>query len=468
MKAPQSVVVGGGIAGLVASYLLAGRGHGVTLLEREPEVGGLLRSFDYGSYGRFDYGTHNIGETGVAELDELLHGLLPSSEWQVLEGERRDLAGTYFGGALHPGSVYPDLRGLPRALYQSCVVDFFQGINAGVDLVDGDARSYLVGRFGTTIADEVLGQVIAKLFGRVAAELDPMATMITSLDRVVLFDEPVMLALVGSEVLRSRLAFPDQRRLPPGLSSGSRSLYPRNYGMYRVIDALRDRLQSMSVTIKCGATLSGLKVRSGRVVGVEYLVGGKALEMPVDGHLVWTTGWNPLGAVLGASLTTKAERPRRTVLANILLDRPLACSGLHYFYCYDPDLLTFRVTNYAAFCSGAARAGGHPVCLEMFVDDAPVLDTEALGRRAENELRRLGVVVDGTQVLFNKVEVLQAGFPLPSLTNMKALNEARAWVESRGIANLLVLGILAQPRQFFQKDVLRHAYRTIAAREGFA
>ena len=43
---PAAVVIGGGIAGMTAALSLARRGFSVTLVEREPELGGLLRHLD--------------------------------------------------------------------------------------------------------------------------------------------------------------------------------------------------------------------------------------------------------------------------------------------------------------------------------------------------------------------------------------------------------------------------------------
>ena len=43
-------IVGGGLMGLVLAYRLAGKGHCVTVLERDRQLGGLATYHDYGAF----------------------------------------------------------------------------------------------------------------------------------------------------------------------------------------------------------------------------------------------------------------------------------------------------------------------------------------------------------------------------------------------------------------------------------
>ena len=56
------VILGGGLAGLSAGYELVTRGHTVTILEREPHVGGMASSFveDGEEYWTHDFGPHRF------------------------------------------------------------------------------------------------------------------------------------------------------------------------------------------------------------------------------------------------------------------------------------------------------------------------------------------------------------------------------------------------------------------------
>lgn len=466
MSTPHSFVVGGGISGLFAACCLIDKGHRVTLLERGAEVGGLLRSFDYGAWGRFDYGAHNLAETGVAELDALLYGLLPESEWQVLDGNRRDIGGNFFNGRVHAGSVYPDLRSCPDELYKSAIAGFFDNLDRGKPGGRSDARSFLADRFGVEIESRILSPVLRKLYGRESSELDVFAAMLTPLDRVVLFGEELTLDLYRSETMRRRIAYPEQRTLPLELSSGRRSFYPRNYGMYRIVDAMRARIEAASGSIFCDAAVDGLDLGSGRVASISYSRGEAAHATAVTGMVVWTTGWPSLAALCGCRVPAPPDRPSRTVLVNLLLDRPLKCEDLYYFYCYDAGYRTFRLTNYSAYCEGAKRAGGYPICLETLVDPLMPFDSQEVLDRALQELFAFGITAPGAQVLFSRVEHLHAGFPMPSLKNVGAILAARSAVSELGLANLRVAGSFADAGVFFQKDVLMNVFKTLVEAPG--
>lgn len=460
MTQSVSVVVGGGIAGMLSAWLLAKRGDRVILIEREAETGGLLRSFDYGEWGRFDYGAHNVGQTDIPEVDALFYDLLPPDGWQVLEGNRRDLAGSFFNGCLGTGSVYPDLRSLPRTLYDKAVEDFLQNADSNILASENNAGSYLLSRFGKTVGEDILGPVVRKLFGRTPDELDIFATMLTSLDRVVMFDDEETQSLYSSPEMRERLAVPEQRTLPDNLSSGRRALYPKRYGMHRVIDSFRRKLEQSGVDIRCGAAIAKVEIEKSRVGKLRLSEVGDEKTISISGEFVWTIGLIPLTFLLGRSPSSVGDRPPRTVIVNFLLSKPLTCD-LYYFYCYDQGFQTFRVTNYSAFCDGAVRAGGYPVCVEILVDSAVDVDADQIVARAKSELFSFGVTEADTHVLFARAEILAAGFPMPSLINVQAAEDARQWIASLALTNVRTVGILSKPRLFFQKDILKEVVATV-------
>lgn len=162
------VIIGGGISGLTTAYLLANSGeYEVHIVEKTDRLGGLLKSFDYDEYGYFDYGAHNILETGIKDLDDFYLNLFDENEWQVtttINGQLRALTGLMYNKKLQENSPFMDLR--ENEKISEYIGDFFQNLNLNnsefEDLHKKDAYSYSLFLFGKKITDEIIVPAIKK------------------------------------------------------------------------------------------------------------------------------------------------------------------------------------------------------------------------------------------------------------------------------------------------------------------
>jgi len=451
------VVVGGGIAGLVAAEIctIFWPKSEVHIVEKESSVGGLLRRFEYGVFGSFDYGMHNYLCTGVELIDNLIFNLLASEDWQILEGSKRDLAGVFFNGRLQKNSPYVDLR--ESGFRPTILTELLSKASYTPPAPTGAADQFLQKRFGPTVTHGILAPILKKLYRHSIDQLDAMATLITPLGRLLLCDKAAMDEINHSDLLRGYLAYPEQRELNLSLSSGRKAIYPKNYGMYRIVDGLVSGLTSKGAKIYTDEEVVNIKTDKKGIAAV-HLRSKTEIEAP--DLVIWSAGPGSLTKALNTPVHhLEWDTPATTTVTNLLISEPLEMGDLYYAYNYDEGYLTFRITPFYNYSENSQRMGGYPVAVEMLVTEKMDLDT--IKERAIHELRRMGVLRSSTKIIFAKAEIIPGGFPLPTRKNIANIDKQRDAIASLGLKNLTQIGILSEKNLFFQTDVLIDLYHKL-------
>ena len=134
---------------MLSAALLARQGHEVTIIDREPALGGLLGSVRHGAHW-FDHGTHIPQETGHPALDELLFAALEPAEWQSIDVVR---AGHVFRAALDSVSPFPSLAALGASAHDRAVVELLERSAPAVG--HQSSADELRATFGPTITELV-------------------------------------------------------------------------------------------------------------------------------------------------------------------------------------------------------------------------------------------------------------------------------------------------------------------------
>ncbi|MGH7658871.1 MAG: protoporphyrinogen/coproporphyrinogen oxidase, partial [Gemmatimonadales bacterium] len=240
MDKPRIVILGAGPAGLGAAWQLARQGRAqVTVLERNPVVGGNAGSFDLNGI-RVDYGSHR------------LH---PASDRQVLEDIRELLGGDLLDRPRH-GRIRLRGRWIHFPLKPAdLLLHLDPGFTAGTlkDMArkalgrageEGDSfASVLMANLGPTICREFYFPYAWKMWGR-----DPESLSAIQARRRV---------SAGSFIKLIRKVLSAVPGLKP--KGSGRFFYPRN-GFGQISEAYADAARKAGADIRLGTSMTGLEL----------------------------------------------------------------------------------------------------------------------------------------------------------------------------------------------------------------
>ena len=400
-------VLGGGLAGLACAYELAKAGAEVTVLEREPQVGGMATSFvedGEDEYWSYDFGPHRFHTTDeqlIAHIKEILAG----NHRQAHRLSRIVLFNRFFDYPLQAGNV---LRNLPRRVLVRSFADYFwvrfterTGISHHSD---ENFEGWVTKRFGRTLYELFFGRYTGKAWKMPPDQIsgDWASQRISLLS---------LADTVKKTLLRPAVA-------PRGLVT--EFIYPSRGGIGEIARGYVRELEAMGATIITGAPVTRVLLDGRRVTAVQY--GGSEPGTVEADEFVSTI---PI-TVLARSVRPAAPETVRAAIASLryvsIIFVYLKLAKAHvspdsWMYLPEHHLTIHRISEFKNFSPACAPPDKTMVCAEITCrigDEHWRASDEELIEIATSDLGQIGLI-RADEVLGGFVKKIPHAYPVYDL-----------------------------------------------------
>jgi protoporphyrinogen oxidase len=445
------IVAGGGIAGIVAALVLSQKNQ-VYLVEKESEVGGLLRSIKIGD-NYFDYGTHMMRMTGIAELDQILFGddvHIRAFFNQVIFHH----VGAFANGRFVDNNICYNTNFLEKKTYEQGVSEL---INASITYNNrpNTLKEQLEGMFGPTFVRSIFEKSIRKF--AIKEDLSNLAINthhLFGLGRILIEnEEETQILKKTNKNLDNAIAFHN----PTEGASPLLWLYPKEKGAGNWINYLVNKLKAANVKILTNATISQIITKGKSVKGV------KINDEVVDcDNLVWTLPAFLFLKNINSPKAITMQPPKKlfTHLLHFIVNKEYDTKSV-YYHNYDPDYLEFRTTLYGNF----TEYPKNHFTVEV-LSNSPTFD-DTLTHRLFNQIKTI-IYTNPENVDFFHVhkDIVFNGFPIQTVDfvsqNQRLNNEV-----TKRCSNVFLCG-KSSGNSFFSSDVIINTYEQVKQLNGCA
>ena len=415
----DTLVLGGGPAGLTAAYLLAGHEMPVTVLEAEPQLGGLARTVEVDGY-RFDLGGHRFF-TKCQEVDDLWHEVLGEEFLKRPRMSRIFWNGRYLDYPLSGMDVVRKLGPVELARATASYARASLRRKGGEETFE----EWVSNRFGRRLFELFFESYTEKVWGVPCSEI--RAEWAAQRIKGLSFWSAARDAFLGdrSQTVKSLIKEFNYPRRGPG----------------QLWDAMAEGIGARGGEVRTSVRVEGLTVEGSRVVAVA--AGGDALR---PDEIISSLPLRDIVRLAGDGAPADVREAAAGLRYRDFLTVALILDGEDLFpdnwiYVHEPSVEVGRIQNYRSW-SPWMVPDPRSACvgLEYFCfagDDLWTMDDAALVALATRELEQLGLAAPG-RVRDGHVVRVPKAYPMYDVDYAERVATIRTWVD--GLENLQQVG----------------------------
>ncbi len=406
------VIVGAGIAGLTLGYMLSKAGKQVILVEQEPVVGGLARSFKYDDF-IFDIGPHRF-HTDDSEILHFIKDILGDDHLVIPRKSGVYMFGKYFDWPLGSSSLFK--------LPPNIMVKSFFDLLTKAEIKNQDSfTEYTISRYGRTLYNSFFKYYTEK-FIHIPCEDVHVDWATAGINRAVI-DKRVK-ADTLFDLIKGVL-------LPQKVDTDF--LYPRKPGVYIFSENLAERIRQNGGQILTDTQIEKVERRDSQITEVTLSDGE---TIPID-KLVWSGELTTLSRML--EVDADSLRYLAMVCYNVVIKGEIT-RDYQWLYYGDRSITINRISVPKLFNHANSPAGYCGVNVEVtcFEGDQTWQKPEELINTVKRDLLQSKLVSDGSQIEEIWIERIKNTYPVYDLNYKK--NLAKVTDDLSQTKNLLLLG----------------------------
>jgi protoporphyrinogen oxidase len=427
----QVVILGGGLAGLACGYEMAKAGVQVTVLEREPQVGGMASSFEEGdratagqpdsNYWSYDFGPHRFHTAEEALLAQVEKILGDNKLWNR-RLSRIFMAGRFFNYPLVFSNVLRNASPLliARILFDYIRVRCLDAIGLG-KYADRNFREWVERRFGPALARIFFVEYTEKTWGIPATEISP----VWASQRITL------LSLTDTIV---KAIFKPRRTPPRTLVTDF--IYPRLGGIGELARGYAREIEAMGGKVLLNSPAIRIHRDGTQVTKIEYRKDGQ--RQFIEGHEFIST--IPVTALARRVVApppptvgdaAKNLRHVSIVFIYLKINKPQV-SPDNWIYLPQKELRVHRISEFKNFSKFSAPPNKTMICAEITCrvgDEIWRATPDKLREIAVTDLSRLGLIRP-EEVLESFVKRIPSAYPIYDLDYEEKLSTVMDFVHS--------------------------------------